>query len=284
MTRIKFFITCVILLSILLAQAALRMPFLREPVEADEGAYAYIAQRLLAGEVPYRDIFDHKPPAIYFIYAGLFKLFGDEPIVLTFSSAAFGMLTTLAVFAVGILLFGVRGALFSAGLYALFSGGPYVEGASANTEMFMVLPMVLALGCFLKAKQASPLLSLRERDVKINHWKNEKLGEGVKWLFLAGFFSGLAVMIKQVAVFNFLVLVGFSFTKMSNVQCPMSNEGVSYLDKVAKRHHHWKLEIGNWKLGGGIIYLLLGFLLFPLAFTLYFWSRGALPDFVRCVF
>ncbi|MBI5078650.1 hypothetical protein HZB08_01330 [Candidatus Saganbacteria bacterium] len=28
----------------------------------------------------------------------------------------------------------------------------------------------------------------------------------------------------------------------------------------------------------------MGFLLFPLAFTLYFWSRGALPDFVRCVF
>ncbi|MBI5078461.1 hypothetical protein HZB08_00360 [Candidatus Saganbacteria bacterium] len=75
--------------------------------------------------------------------------------------------------------------------------------------------------------------------------------------------------------------------KMSNVQCPMSNAGVNYLNKVAKRHHHWKLsrfhyyifgsgsrragEIGNWKLGLGywISIFILGFCLlsFVLAAT-----------------
>ena len=69
--------TIVILILILAMQIFLRLPFLAEPLERDEGSYAYIAQRLLVGEVPYRDYFDHKPPAIYFIYAGIFKLLGD---------------------------------------------------------------------------------------------------------------------------------------------------------------------------------------------------------------
>ena len=44
--------------------ALLRAPFLSLPLERDEGEYAYIAQRLAAGDVPYRDAFDQKPPAV----------------------------------------------------------------------------------------------------------------------------------------------------------------------------------------------------------------------------
>ena len=54
-----------ILLLILLLQLALRIPFLSEPLERDEGAYGYIGQRILAGELPYRDVFDHKTPVVY---------------------------------------------------------------------------------------------------------------------------------------------------------------------------------------------------------------------------
>ncbi|MBI5078437.1 efflux RND transporter periplasmic adaptor subunit, partial [Candidatus Saganbacteria bacterium] len=36
--------------------------------------------------------------------------------------------------------------------------------------------------------------------------------------------------------------------EMSNIQCLMSNEGENHSNKVAKRHHHWKLEIGHWSL------------------------------------
>ena len=40
-----------------------RAAYLDVPLERDEGEYAYIAQRALLGEVPYRDAFDQKPPA-----------------------------------------------------------------------------------------------------------------------------------------------------------------------------------------------------------------------------
>jgi dolichyl-phosphate-mannose-protein mannosyltransferase len=40
----------------------------RDPAE-DAGVFFYAAQRLLAGGAPYRDIWDHKPPGVYFVDA-----------------------------------------------------------------------------------------------------------------------------------------------------------------------------------------------------------------------
>ncbi|MBI5078715.1 glycosyltransferase family 39 protein, partial [Candidatus Saganbacteria bacterium] len=181
----------IFLFFILLTQFTLRVPFLQEPLERDEGLYGYMGQRILAGELPYRDVFDHKPPAVYYIYAGIIKVFGSSLFSIRAAAAVYSLFTTAAIFGVGFLLMGLNGGLLSAFLYALFSGGPLIQGASANTEAFMVLPMVLALWCFLRAFQNSPhpdssdqsvvvdSLSLREREVKINRWKNEKLGEGM---------------------------------------------------------------------------------------------------------
>src|SRR6185436_9663106 len=33
----------------------------------DSGVFLYVGWRLLTGDVPYRDVWDHKPPLIYFI-------------------------------------------------------------------------------------------------------------------------------------------------------------------------------------------------------------------------
>jgi 4-amino-4-deoxy-L-arabinose transferase-like glycosyltransferase len=220
--------TIIILVLILLLQGALRFPFLQEPLERDEGAYAYIAQRMLQGEVPYRDIYDHKPPVVYFIYAGVFKLFGDSLAGIRIFTLFFSLILTLLIFAVGYQLWGRSAGLLSAFIYALFSGGPYIQGTSANTETFMVLPLLLALGCFLQA---------RKNRAEI-------------WMFLAGLFSGLAVMIKQVALLNFLVLAGF-------LLMPKRQKGKSFFA------------------------MALGFLIFPLLFVFYFGWKGALPDFAN---
>ncbi len=42
--------------------------FLKAPMR-DSAVFQYIGQQMLAGHVPYRDIWDHKPPLIYFINA-----------------------------------------------------------------------------------------------------------------------------------------------------------------------------------------------------------------------
>jgi hypothetical protein len=35
----------------------------------DSGVFLYVGWRLLQGDIPYRDIWDHKPPLIYFVDA-----------------------------------------------------------------------------------------------------------------------------------------------------------------------------------------------------------------------
>ena len=213
---------------ILVLQIFLRLPFLLEPLERDEGFYGYMGQRILAGEIPYRDVFDHKPPVVYYIYAAIG---GSSIFPLRVFTLLYSLLTTAAVFGAGFLLLGSSGGLLSAFLYALFSGGPLIQGASSNSETFMVLPLVLALICFLLAGKKNSLALY----------------------FLAGLLSGLAFMIKQVAIFNLLVFVFWEPKKEPRVL-----------------------------LAGSL--LLSGFLTVPAFFIIYFWLNGAGGDFSNCVF
>ena len=51
--------------------SVLPLPFTR-----DQGVYAYGAWRWLEGDIPYRDSFDHKGPALYAVYAVGLRLAG----------------------------------------------------------------------------------------------------------------------------------------------------------------------------------------------------------------
>jgi len=60
-----------------MALAFLRvLPALRFPIGRDEATYCVIGQGLLRGQVLYRDLWDNKPPGIFYIYAVIVKLFG----------------------------------------------------------------------------------------------------------------------------------------------------------------------------------------------------------------
>lgn len=209
-------------------------PFLQEPLERDEGAYGYAAQVLLDGGVPYRDSFDHKPPLVYFIYAVIVKIAGPTLTGVRLFTLGWGLLAVLAVGGAGWLLWGRGAGLAAAFLYALFSGGPLIYGTSANTETFMVLPLLLALLCFI----------CQQRDLRPN-------GAAVPWLFLAGLFSGLAVMLKQTAVFNMLVFLPF-------------------------------LLRGRRGLARRLLQLAAGAAVVPLLLAAYFAVRGAWSDFFYC--
>jgi len=49
------------------------------PFGADQGIYATVADGIREGLAPYRDIFDLKPPGIYYVYAGAFAVGGRQP-------------------------------------------------------------------------------------------------------------------------------------------------------------------------------------------------------------
>lgn len=70
-----FFWICVIALLLL------RVPSLAQPAGADQGLYAYVGQRIGAGDVPYRDAWDQKPPAVHYTYALLLAIWPKESVV-----------------------------------------------------------------------------------------------------------------------------------------------------------------------------------------------------------
>jgi len=59
----------------------LRLPSLVQPAGGDQGLYVYAAQRILAGDVMYRDVWDQKPPGVAFLYAPLSAVWRGEAVV-----------------------------------------------------------------------------------------------------------------------------------------------------------------------------------------------------------
>jgi hypothetical protein len=58
-----------LLLALACVLLAVRLPSLVQPMGADQGLYAYVGERIRVGELPYRDAWDQKPPAIHMTYA-----------------------------------------------------------------------------------------------------------------------------------------------------------------------------------------------------------------------
>jgi len=52
-----------------------------KPLYQDEGVFLTIGKGIVNGKLPYLDFWDHKTPGIYYIYAGLFQLFGTRVIL-----------------------------------------------------------------------------------------------------------------------------------------------------------------------------------------------------------
>jgi hypothetical protein len=184
--------TPVLLVAILGLTFILRLNFWDQPFQMDEGVYGYIGWGMLDGLVPYKDVFDHKPPGIYLLYNLVFLL--SEPTALNIKvfASIYALGTALAVFFLTRKVAGTTAGCLSALLFGIFSCGPKIEGGGANTEVFMILPYTLAAYSFLRAIETG-----KRRD----H-------------FLTGLFIGLACTIKQVGVVNLLWVAGFFLVRI----------------------------------------------------------------------
>ncbi|MFH1541744.1 MAG: glycosyltransferase family 39 protein [bacterium] len=181
--------TIFFLFLIIILQLVLRQPFLAEPLERDEGVYGYMAQRINAGDLPYRDVFDHKPPVVYYLYAAAFNIFPDNLLTVRLLGALASLISLLLLFFIGRRLWGEEAGLIAAFLYAIFSVGPYSQGTSSNTEVFMMMFLLASFLSFLKKRN-----------------------------FATGLLAGAALMTKLVAVFNVFALFVFLLYLLGNKQ------------------------------------------------------------------
>jgi 4-amino-4-deoxy-L-arabinose transferase-like glycosyltransferase len=134
-------------LALLLATAASRLPALvSHPFNIDESYYSAGAVELLSGGVFFRDVVDHKPPGIYWLYALIYRLAGAFNI--TAVHVALVVVVALTAYFVGRAaqeFFGTRAARWAAMLYVASSVvGPPNDFQAANSELFVNLPLVIA--------------------------------------------------------------------------------------------------------------------------------------------
>ncbi len=126
----------------------LRVPFLKVPMISDEGGYAYVAHFWSADYMPYRDVPFDRPQGLFLLYRLALEM-GEGIGAIRLFAALWNALTTATVLLCCHALFrGERragaAALLGAGLFALFSTAPRIEGFTANAEIFTLLPLTVA--------------------------------------------------------------------------------------------------------------------------------------------
>jgi hypothetical protein len=177
-------------------------PELLLPIGPDQGTYSYVAERILAGGLPYVDAWDNKPPATYYAHAAVLALVPSDErwsrsclpgvqqecgyLALQLADVAWTSATGLALVGVARALgWSPAASLVSSGLFLLFANLSQLSREGSTPEKQLLLPMTLAY-----------LAALR-------WWSDRRLG----WLYAAGALAGVAFLFKQTAVSIPLALV-----------------------------------------------------------------------------
>lgn len=167
-----------LLLFIVLLSILIRVPYFNCPLFTDEGVYAYQAYLWMEQGINfYKSYFYIMLPGFPLVYALIFKTLGTEPFQIRFFLAFWNAIALIFIYLTAKKLFYEKIALLSAFLYSCFSWLPLIKG-NVGKEMFMLLPISISLYFYV----------LYHENFKT--WP----------LFLAGFFSSLAVVFRQSAL------------------------------------------------------------------------------------
>lgn len=188
-----------LLLALMIAVTVIALPILTYPPGRDQGEFATIGRGLLEGKVPYVDLWNPKPPTVFYIYALAMALFGQ-------TAQALRALDLLMVPVIGAALYWLgwrvsdetRVGLFTAVMFAAFYFTETFWTLTQNDGL-VLLPMTLAMVCLFKASD----------EAGSRH--------GLLWAFGAGALSAWAVWFKYpFALFGLVIIVGYVIVKGLN--------------------------------------------------------------------
>ena len=142
----------VAVLVILAVTCLARIPTARVPLDQDCAVYTYVAQRWAAGELPYRDAWDHKPPLVFFLYRTLFAVTSPSGAgvngTLRVASALVDAATAVLLFFLASRLLGYWQGVAAGLLCGLFTALPGIQYEALQPERVVVLCLT---GGFLAA-------------------------------------------------------------------------------------------------------------------------------------
>ena len=177
------------------------------PLERDEGEYAYAGQLILQGILPYKLAFNMKFPGTYFMYALLMAIFGQSVAGIHAGIILVTSLTALLVFFVGRKLMSESGALIATVIYVCLAALPRAAGLAGHATHFVSLFVCAGISALLMGRKGN--LSL--------------------WWFFSGIGFGLAILMKQHAVFfPLFILVWFLWNGLQK-ETPRKLASIAFL-------------------------------------------------------
>ena len=112
----------------------------------DSGFYAYYGKAILNGQIPYRDLWDNKPPLGYYLNAlGLF-VFGQTPWGVWWSSVVWILGCMILLFLVTKKLFGGIAAGVASTILLVALMNPQIFQGGNLTEVFALVPQIGIIG------------------------------------------------------------------------------------------------------------------------------------------
>jgi len=156
------------------------------PLERDEGEYAYAGQLILRGIPPYQRAYNMKFPGTYYAYSVILALLGSTPSAIRKGLLLVNTATILPLFLIARRLAGDFAAGAAGASFVLLASSTTMMGLFAHATHFVLLPAMFGLWLLLRALDSGRPAPL----------------------FGSGVLLGLAVLMKQHAIFFLLFGVG----------------------------------------------------------------------------
>jgi hypothetical protein len=227
-----------------------RLPSLVQPAGGDQSIYAYMGQAILAGEVPYRDAWDQKPPGIHFTYAALLGLWHRDAVVALADLVAAALVAWLLV-PIGRRITGRAGAGECAAVVFLLLGDPSFQRLGGvwirgQSEAFIALVVTAGMLVAFLATASASERGQEARAFLLSVAAGVLLGAAFVYKYNAGIYLLPGLLVYLVAV-------------PSDTARDPRNRGAAVLVRQQAA-------------------VVLGFLLLPCIVALWFAWRGALGD------
>ena len=241
-------------------------PIYRYNFEPDEICYRIMSLGWLKGKLPYRDLFDHKGPLTYVIYALGLLLTGKNTLGILFVFSAINAGSFILVYKTIRLFFPEKQSivgttiilcLFFAAKNPLFASGTKPD----HIILFVLLisEYLYVRGIKAYRKKINALFSSENEKKDSSNQKVSPVLFGIRDMFLIGLCCGAVFMIKMNVCIYFLTFIGFYFLWLL-----YKKEGKAFF----------------WSCG----LFLSGIVLVCLPLFIYYYLNGALSDLIYAYF
>lgn len=142
------FFTLIGLVLVLVLVTWLNLPWRPDitPFHTDGGFYAYFGRAILHGQIPYRDVWDDKPPLGYYLNALGQWVFGQDAWGVWWSGVVWIFACTVLIFVVVRKLFGVFPAGLSSAIFLAGLMSPQLFEGANLMEVYSLAPQVALIG------------------------------------------------------------------------------------------------------------------------------------------